>query len=72
MSDNYYSQYQKPSRTGGGVRTFFIWFFGLVASAIVGGLIGDRLGGYGDGFWGALASMAAFGCLRLWLAPRKQ
>jgi hypothetical protein len=53
-------------------RTIAIWVFGLLASAIVGGIIGARLDtGYGDGngFWGFLAGMFAFACLRLWLTP---
>jgi len=52
------------------VRTFGIWLFGLLASAIIGGIVGTKLEiGYGSdgGFWGALAGMLAFACTRLWL-----
>jgi hypothetical protein len=53
------------------VRTIAIWVFGLLASAIVGALVGSRfdVGYSGDyGIWGALAAMFAFACARLWLA----
>jgi hypothetical protein len=55
------------------VRTIAIWVFGLLASALIGGLIG----GLGDAAirnigWGApigaLAGIFGFACLRLWLA----
>jgi hypothetical protein len=52
-------------------RTIAIWIFGLLASAILGGMAGGRLDtGYSDAnaFWGVLAGMFAFVCLRLWLA----
>jgi hypothetical protein len=52
-------------------RTIAIWIFGLLASAIIGGLVGSRLEPtYSDGwgFWGVLAGMLTFACLRLWLA----
>jgi hypothetical protein len=52
-------------------RTIAIWVFGLLASAIIGGLVGSRLQppySYDWGMWGALAGMFAFACLRLWLA----
>jgi len=57
-------------------RTVAIWIFGLLASAIIGGLVGSRLEpmySYDWGVWGALAGMFAFACLRLWLAaPSKK
>jgi heme/copper-type cytochrome/quinol oxidase subunit 3 len=57
-------------------RTIAIWIFGLLASAIIGGLVGSRLEpmySYDWGVWGALAGMLAFACLRLWLAaPSKK
>jgi heme/copper-type cytochrome/quinol oxidase subunit 3 len=53
-------------------RTIAIWIFGLLASAIIGGLVGSRLEpAYSSndwGVWGALAGMLTFACLRLWLA----
>jgi hypothetical protein len=62
-----------PSK-GGAMRTFGIWVFGLLASVIVGAIIGLKLEiGYGnDGaFWGALAGMLAFACARLWLGQSR-
>jgi hypothetical protein len=62
-------------RKGGVMRTFGIWVFGLLASAIVGGLVGDRLyTGYGSdgGFFGVLAGMFAFACARLWLGQSRK
>jgi uncharacterized membrane protein YfcA len=52
------------------VRTIAIWVFGLLASAIIGGFAGAHLSETYDAalFWGALAGMLAFACLRLWLA----
>jgi hypothetical protein len=52
-------------------RTIGIWIFGVLASAIVGGLIGSRMEpAYSNdwGLWGVLAGIFAFACLRLWLA----
>lgn len=53
------------------MRTFFIWIFGLTASAIAGAMAGETLqpNNFG-GFWGLFLGMATFSCLRLWLAPR--
>jgi hypothetical protein len=53
-------------------RTIAIWIFGLLASTIIGALIGSRFtpeySYSGDwGVWGALAGMFTFACLRLWL-----
>jgi hypothetical protein len=54
------------------VRTFFIWLTGILASAIVGGGVGDYLQPYGSGgFWGILFGAFAFTCARLWLAEKK-
>src|SRR5262245_35321171 len=52
-------------------RAVAIWVFGLLASAIIGGLVGSRLEpmySYDWEAWGALAGMFIFACLRLWLA----
>jgi hypothetical protein len=52
------------------MRTLGIWVFGLLASAIAGGLIGSKFDdGYSSssGFWGFLAGVLAFACVRLWL-----
>ena len=44
------------------MRTYGIWVFGLLASAIVGVLAGY----YSEnGLWGGLAAMVTFGCARL-------
>jgi hypothetical protein len=61
-----------PQRTpskGEAMRTFGIWVFGLLASAIIGAIVGSR---FDDivypkdfGVWGALAAMFAFACGRL-------
>jgi len=45
--------------------------FGLLASGIVGGMVGSRLAGSGeDGIlyveFGLIAGMSAFACARLW------
>lgn len=55
------------------MRTLGIWIFGLLASLIVGGIIGSRFDrGYSDisGTFGAIAGAFSFACARLWLAPR--
>ena len=51
------------------MRTVFIWIFGLLASAIVGGIIGSRFDADGGNYLlgGMLAGMLAFACIRLWL-----
>ncbi len=53
------------------MRTFGIWVFGLLASAIVGAIIGSKFEDLvyprSEGFWGALAGMLAFACIRLWV-----
>ncbi len=49
------------------MRTFGIWTFGLLASAIAGGLIGAKLDtGYSNdgGVFGMLAGMFAFACAK--------
>jgi hypothetical protein len=57
-------------------RTIGIWVFGLLASLIVGVVIGSYVGpGGGDAgigaVYGGLAAMSAFACARLWLGPAK-
>lgn len=64
-------------REGAMGRLIALWIFGIAASAIFGGLIGDYLDGdnlYGKGgFWGFVGGACAFVCARLWLAkPKKQ
>jgi hypothetical protein len=55
------------------MRTFGIWVFGLLASALFGGLLASLLdtnpytSGPGNAPLGALAGMFAFACVRLWL-----
>jgi len=52
------------------LRTFAIWLFGLLASAIAGGFAGQKIG-TGDVLvdlvFGMLAGIFAFACVRLWL-----
>lgn len=55
------------------MRTFFLWLTGILASAIVGSLVGGQLStGYSnDGaFLGMIAGPLIFTCARLWLAPK--
>lgn len=53
------------------MRTFGIWFFGLVAAAIIGGLAGNFIAPYSSGgFLGMLAGLCTFACGRLWVARR--
>ena len=55
------------------IRTIAIWFFGVVASALIGGLIAERLQPfytYDAGPWGALAGICAFACIRLWVGKK--
>jgi hypothetical protein len=57
------------------MRTFGIWFFGLLASAIVGAIVGTKLGiGYGDEgvIWGGLVGLSTFACIRLWLGGQSK
>ena len=69
---NISGQVESGERDGSGMaRTIAIWIFGLLASAIIGGLVGSRLQpmySYDWEVWGALAGMFTFACLRLWLA----
>jgi hypothetical protein len=52
------------------VRTFFIWFFGLIACGFIGGIIGAQIDPYGlTGLWSFIAGLATFACLRLWIVP---
>ena len=61
------------SMAGYMIRTIGIWLFGLLASGIVGGLIGAMLTPNHRNLqvWGetrgVLAGLLAFTCLRLWL-----
>jgi hypothetical protein len=51
-------------------RTIAIWVFGLLASALIGGLVASRLEppySHDWGVWGVLAGIFSFACLRLWL-----
>lgn len=48
------------------MRTTAIWIFGLVASAIIGGLAAARLTLDDYAVLGVLAGMACFACARLW------
>jgi hypothetical protein len=57
------------------MRTVAIWVFGILASMIVGGMIGFKLDpspqGGGSLVSGVLAGAFAFACLRLWITtPR--
>jgi hypothetical protein len=60
--------YNQRGRMG---RTIAIWVFGLLASAMVGGMIATRLAppyAHDWDVWGAFAGIFTFICLRLWLA----
>jgi hypothetical protein len=46
-------------------RSILIWIFGLLASGIVGGMIGAAMGE--QGAFGLLAGLFGFACVRLWL-----
>jgi hypothetical protein len=66
-----------PEGSSGVARTIAIWVFGLLASAIFGGLVADRFLSSGSseaGVWGFLGGIFAFACLRLWMNahPRDQ
>lgn len=50
-------------------RRIAVWVFGVLASGIFGGLIGEKLD-YDGGFWGFLGGTFAFACVRLWLGER--
>jgi hypothetical protein len=55
------------------MRTFFIWFFGLIAFGLMGLVVGGALNRHsGDGgeFLGFIGGMAAFACVRLWMGSR--
>jgi hypothetical protein len=55
-------------------RNIGIWIFGLLASAIVGGFAASLFDkDYADhsAFWGVLAGVFGFACLRLWLGGPK-
>ena len=55
-------------------RTIFIWIFGVLASGIIGALVGSRFDtGWGsdNAFWGFLAGILVFACARLWFGERK-
>jgi hypothetical protein len=55
------------------MRTFFIWFFGLIGSGFLGLMLGSGISHDGDsGTAGFFGGMAVFACLRLWLAPKAQ
>ena len=47
-------------------RRIAIWVFGLLASGIFGGLIGQQLDYSDGGFLGFLGGAFAFTCFRLW------
>jgi hypothetical protein len=50
------------------MRTFGIWLFGLIASAMIGGMVGHYIYGGDFDVFGGLTGMAVFACARLWLA----
>jgi hypothetical protein len=56
------------------VREIAIWISGMFAGGIIGGLIGSHFTPPDAiihwGFWGVLAGIFAFVCLRLWLGDR--
>jgi hypothetical protein len=54
------------------VRTFGIWIFGLLASAMIGGMVAHFFLGFDMDVYGGLTGMAVFACARLWLAAPTQ
>jgi hypothetical protein len=50
------------------MRTTGIWLFGLIASAMIGGMIGHYFYGESMDIFSGLTGMAVFACARLWLA----
>lgn len=58
------------------MRVSFIWIFGLLGSAIIGGIIGSRFdppyGSAENAILGFLAGMFVFACARLWLGKRER
>lgn len=51
------------------MRTFFIWFFGLLGSGFFGLMAGSAIDHNGNtGLAGFIGGIAVFACLRLWLA----
>jgi hypothetical protein len=46
-------------------RSIALWFFGLLAGAIFGGMIGSHLVYSDRGFFGAIGGMCVFACARL-------
>lgn len=52
-------------------RTIGLWAFGLLASAIFGGLIGETFPNRDGGFLGMVGGPLAFACARLWLAESR-
>lgn len=51
------------------MRTFALWVFGLLASAIFGGVIGVYMDPYGGTFFFTIPGcMFAFACARLWVS----
>ena len=57
------------------MRVIFIWIFGLLGSAIIGGIIGSRFDtsyGSDNALWGFIAGLFVFACARLWLVKRER
>jgi hypothetical protein len=54
------------------MRTFGIWVFGLLASAMIGGMVAHYFMGTEMDVFGGLTGMAVFACARLWLASPSQ
>jgi hypothetical protein len=50
------------------MRTLGIWIFGLLASAMIGGMVVHYFMGSDVDVFGSLTGMAVFACARLWLA----
>ena len=64
----------RPREKGGVMRTFGIWVFGILASAIVGGIAGSRFEATSTSgtmvILGMLAGIFMLACLRLWSVRR--
>jgi MFS family permease len=67
-----YLRFCAPPRRRGRIRrqarTLTIWVFGLLASGILGAMLGEQLG-YNWWLYGFFVGVFGFACVRLWLAP---
>lgn len=55
----------RPARLKGWATSGAIWFFGLLGSAAVCGILAERIDPERGAAWGAAAGILGFACLRL-------